>query len=110
MPERILRAQPKGSRLIVYGALSDAPVQIGIATLIFERKSVEGLYLTDWVRDRNLLSQLRVTSQVQKLLAGDLKTEIQARYPLEHVSQALQSYAAHMTAGKVLLMASPASQ
>lgn len=108
MAERILRAQPKGSRLIVYGLLSDAPVQIGVAPLIFERKSVEGLYLSDWMRDRNLLRQIRVATQVQKLLASDLKTEIQAHYPLEHVSRALQNYAAHMTAGKVLLMASPA--
>ena len=108
MSDRILRAQPKGSRLIVYGLLSHAPVQIGAAPLIFERKSVEGLYLSDWMRDRNLLRQLRVASQVQKLLASDLKTEIQAHYPLEHVSRALQNYAAHMTAGKVLLTASPA--
>jgi len=107
MSERILRAQPKGSRLIVYGLLSNAPVQIDVASLIFERKSVEGLYLSDWMRDRNVLRQLRVTGQVQKLLASDLKTEVQARYPLEHVSQALQTYAARMTAGKVLLTANP---
>jgi len=109
MSERILRAQPKGSRLIVYGLLSHAPVQIAAAPLIFERKSVEGLYLSDWMRDRNLLRQLRVASQVQKLLASDLRTEIQAHYPLEHVSRAVQHYAAHMTAGKVLLTAVPAT-
>jgi NADPH:quinone reductase len=108
MSERILRAQPKGSRLIVYGELSHAPVQIEATPLIFERKSVEGLYLSDWMRGRNLLSQVRVAAQVQKLLASDLKTEIQARYPLKDVSRALEHYAARMTAGKVLLTASPA--
>ena len=105
LSDRILRAQPNGSRLIVYGDLSHAPAQIPAVPLIFERKSVEGLYLSDWMRDRNLLRQLRVADQVQKLLAGDLKTEIHARYPLQRVSEALEEYAAHMTAGKVLLMA-----
>jgi len=109
MSERILQAQPKGSRLIVYGLLSHAPVQIEAAPLIFERKSVEGLYLTDWMRDRNLLGQIRVAHQVQKLLGSDLKTEIQARYPLEYVAQALQNYEANMTSGKVLLTTSDLS-
>ena len=103
MSGRILRAQPKGSRLIVYGLLSHAPVQVDVDPLIFERKSVEGLYLTDWMRDRNMVRQLRVAGQVQHLLGSDLQTQIQARYPLEHVAKALQHYERHMTAGKVLL-------
>ncbi len=109
MSDRVLRAQPAGSRLIVYGLLSNAPVQIDVAALIFERKSVAGLHLSDWLRGRNVLRRLRVAGRVQRLLAGDLKTEIRARYPLEQLSRALENYAAQMTAGKVLLMASPAS-
>jgi len=107
MSDQVLRAQPKGSRLIVYGLLSHAPIQIDPAPLIFDGKAVEGLYLTEWMRDRNLLRQLRVASQVQRLLATDLKTEIQAHYPLEHITTALRHYAANMTAGKVLLTVSP---
>ena len=109
MSERIVRAQPAGSRLIVYGMLSDAPIQIGAASLIFERKSVEGLYLTDWMRDRNLFGQMRVANRVQRLLSSDLRSDIQARYPLQHVSRALEDYGAHMTSGKVLLTMSEGS-
>ncbi len=109
MSGRILRAQPKGSRLIVYGSLSNAPLQVDVDALIFERKSVEGMYLTDWMRDRNMLRQLRVAGQVQHLLASDLETEIQARYPFAQVARALQHYETHMTAGKVLLTAGQAA-
>ena len=76
MSARVLRAQPRGSRLLVYGALSLEASQIDPASLIFEGKRVEGFWLTAWLRQRNMLSQLRVTRHVQQMLAGDLKTEI----------------------------------
>ena len=101
---RVLRAQPKGSRLVVYGALSDAPAQISPASLIFEEKQVEGLWLSAWMGNRNILSQLRVGRKVQRLLATDLKTEIQGRISLEEVKYGIDQYAANMTAGKVLVM------
>jgi NADPH:quinone reductase-like Zn-dependent oxidoreductase len=104
MSGRVLRAQPTGSRLLVYGELSQAPAQIPPASLIFESKRVEGFWLSTWMRRRNPLSQLRVARQVQRLLESDLRTEIQARVPLEEAARALGSYAANMTAGKILLM------
>ncbi|MGB6441664.1 MAG: zinc-binding dehydrogenase [Methyloceanibacter sp.] len=39
---RVLRAQPQGSRLLVYGALSLQASQADPASLIFERKRLEG--------------------------------------------------------------------
>jgi NADPH:quinone reductase len=101
---RVLRAQPQGSRMLVYGALSLKAVEIDPGSLIFEGKHVEGFWLSAWMRGRNLLSQLRVARQVQQLLAGDLKTEIRARLPLEQAAVGLSQYAAEMTAGKVLLV------
>ena len=105
MSERMVRAQPKGSRVIVYGRLSQAPMQLEAGPLIFENKSVAGLYLSDWMRERHLLRQLLIAGQVQRLLASDLKTDIRARYPMKDVSRALADYTARMTAGKVLLTA-----
>jgi NADPH2:quinone reductase len=104
MSARVLRAQPRGSRLLVYGALSLEASQIDPASLIFEGKRVEGFWLTAWLRQRNMLSQLRVTRQVQRLLAGDLKTEIQARLPLKEAARDLEQYASNMTGGKILLL------
>jgi NADPH:quinone reductase-like Zn-dependent oxidoreductase len=100
----VLSAQPKGSRLLVYGGLSLAPCQIDPRSLIFETKRVQGFWLTGWMRQRNLLSQVRVAREVQKLLAGELKTEFQARLPLEDAARALRQYASNMTAGKILLV------
>jgi NADPH:quinone reductase-like Zn-dependent oxidoreductase len=101
---RVLQAQPKGSRFMVYGGLSLSPCQIDPRLLIFEGKRVEGFWLTGWMRQRNLVSQVLVARAVQKLLAGELKTEFQARFPLEQAAQALRQYATNMTAGKILLV------
>jgi NADPH2:quinone reductase len=100
----VLRAQPPGSRLLVYGALSLQASQADPASLIFEGKRLEGFWLTAWLRSRNLLAQLLLARQIQNLLRSDLKTEFQAKLPLQEAPRALQQYAANMTAGKVLLM------
>jgi len=104
MSATVLRAQPRGSRLLVYGALSAAASQADPASLIFENKRLEGFHLTAWLSRKNMLSQLRVTRQIQELLGSDLKTEIQARIPLEEAGRALEGYTTHMTAGKILLV------
>jgi NADPH2:quinone reductase len=107
MSGRVLRAQPDGSRMLVYGGLSMQGVKLDPDLLVFERKHVEGFWLSAWLRGKNLLSQLRTANQVQELLGGDLRTEIRARLPLEKAAEGLAQYAANMTAGKVLLVANP---
>jgi len=104
MSGRVLRAQPDGSELIVYGALSLEANQIEPVSLISESKHVRGFWLSEWLRHRSVLGQLKLGRQVQSLLADDLKTEVHARLPLEKVAIALEEYAANMTSGKVLLV------
>jgi NADPH:quinone reductase-like Zn-dependent oxidoreductase len=102
---KVLRAQPPGAHLLVYGALSLTPCQADPASLIFENKRIEGFWLTGWLGGKSLLGQLRVARQVQNLLSSDLKTEFQARIPLNDAPRGLRQYATNMTAGKVLLLA-----
>jgi NADPH2:quinone reductase len=104
MSGRVLRAQPEGSELIVYGALSLEANQIDPASLIFEGKRVKGFWLSEWLRHRTVLGQLKIGRHVQSLLAADLKTEVRARLPLEKVAAALEEYAGNMTSGKILLV------
>ncbi len=104
MTGRILRAMPSGGRVLVYGALSLQACQIDPSSLIFEDKHVEGFWLSAWLRQKNLLGQLRLAREVQRLLAGELKTEVQARLPLEQVAQGLDLYTRNMTGGKILLL------
>ncbi|MBV8051143.1 MAG: zinc-binding dehydrogenase, partial [Acidobacteriaceae bacterium] len=56
---RVLRAQPNGARLLVYGALSLTPCQVDPASLIFDSKRIEGFWLTSWLKKKSLMGQLR---------------------------------------------------
>jgi NADPH:quinone reductase-like Zn-dependent oxidoreductase len=100
---RVLRAQPKGSRMFVYGGLSMKSVVIDPASVIFEGKVVAGFWLTAWLARKNFVEKLRLAKEIQKLLGTDLRTEVQARVSLKDATQALRQYMEHMSAGKVLL-------
>jgi NADPH2:quinone reductase len=104
MTGRILRAMPKGGRAIVYGALSQAGCLIDPRSLIFESKRVEGFWLSEWLQSQNALRRMLVAGKVQKLLAGELKTEVRERLPLARAAEGLQQYQRDMTGGKIILV------
>lgn len=104
MTARLLKAMPPRSRVLVYGALSLEPCRVEPASLIFEGKKVEGFWLSEWLRQHSVLSQLRLARRVQKLLATELKSDVQARLPLSKAAEALKQYATNMSGGKVLLV------
>jgi NADPH:quinone reductase-like Zn-dependent oxidoreductase len=106
---RAMRAQPRRSRMLVYGALSLEPSQTDPGSLIFDEKRLEGFWLSGWLRGKNLWQQLKISGKVQGLLGGDLRSEVQARWPLTEAARALQQYSDHMTAGKVLILPGAAS-
>jgi len=104
MTARALAAMPRGSRAIVYGSLSGAPCTVPPAELMYERKAVEGFWLSHWVGDRGLLGLAKMALTAQKLAATEFVTEVRARVGLEGVAAAIEAYKHDMTAGKVLLI------
>jgi len=104
MTGRVLAAMPPGSRAIVYGSLSGAPCTVPPAQLVYERKAVEGFWLSDWVSRRGLLGLGKMALTAQRLAASDFATEIRARVPLQRAAEAIEAYRQEMTAGKVLLI------
>jgi len=107
MTNRLVRAMALGGRVVIYGALDKAPCQVDPGMMIFAGKGVEGFWLKDWLRKKSLVAQFLAMRNVQKLLGSDLKTEVQARVPLEEVAKALEQYITQMTRGKVLLVPRP---
>lgn len=101
---RVLRAQPKGSRMFVYGGLSLKSCEIEPGSLIFEGKVVAGFWVSAWLARKSLLEKLRIAKQVQALLTTDLKSEVQAQLPLQEAAKAIEQYMQHMSAGKVLIV------
>jgi NADPH:quinone reductase-like Zn-dependent oxidoreductase len=104
MTDRLLRAMPRRAQVTVYGALSNAACQVNPGRLIFKKQRVTGFWLSDWSPRFGLPGLLYVGWQVRKLLGSELKTDIQARLPLEEAARGLEMYRRGMTAGKVLFV------
>lgn len=104
MAGTVLRAMPAHSRLLVYGGLSGQSCKVELETLLVGRKRLEGFWLPNWAQERNLFNQLRIAYKVQKLLRSVLKTDIRGHVPLERAAEAIQSYSAKMSEGKILLL------
>jgi NADPH:quinone reductase-like Zn-dependent oxidoreductase len=106
MTGQLLEAMPEGAVVFVYGALSeDACSGLNPISLIFQNKRVEGFFLGQWIRQQGLLTVIRQSNRVQKLITGgQLQTTIQGRVGLDEAVEALLDYKDNMTAGKILIM------
>ena len=105
MTGKILAAMPVKSKAFVYGALAEKPCG-GIAplSLIFERKTVEGFWLTDWIQKSGFWNTLKATNYIQKMIeAGSFGTKIRRTVGFEGWKEALHEYKNEMSAGKVIL-------
>lgn len=100
----LARALPAGARIVVYGALSEAACQLHPGDLIFRGVSVEGLWLSRWLRAQSPIKRLLLARRVQRLLGDDLATAVRERVRLRHGKDAILRYAAAMSGGKVLLI------
>jgi NADPH2:quinone reductase len=104
MCERLLNALPRGSRVILYGNLSEQPCTVWDWHFSGEGKSLEGFFLADWFESRKLPTILRRLRQVRRLLSSELSSDIRARLPLADVPHRLHEYAGATSGGKVIVV------
>jgi len=104
----VVRSLAAGGRVLVYGLLSGEPISVDPRTLIVGAKSVEGFWLSEWVRGKSALVMLRLFRQIGQLLsAGALTSPVAATFPLQQIRSAVERAEAPGRNGKVLLRISP---
>ncbi|EMY77035.1 oxidoreductase, zinc-binding dehydrogenase family protein [Leptospira weilii serovar Ranarum str. ICFT] len=106
LTSKVLLAMPYGSRVIVYGALSEKEIPLHAGMMIFQDKKLEGFWLSTWVPQQTPYKIWKISKELRSLAKKELKTDIAARFPLEKASEAIDNYAANMTKGKVLIQTS----
>jgi NADPH:quinone reductase-like Zn-dependent oxidoreductase len=104
LTRRLLSAMPPGSTVMVHGGLAKQPSQADIGDLVFGGKTVAGFWLTRWLPQKNPLQSLRLWRKVQRLIGGELSSEIRDTFPLESIGDAVSSYETAMSSGKVLII------
>lgn len=92
------------ARMLVYGTLSQQPLEIDPRLMIAGHRVVEGFWLGHWMRQRSIPAALRLFTEIARLMrAGILATEVGSRFPLEKIKDAAQQAEVVGRQGKVLL-------
>jgi NADPH2:quinone reductase len=100
----VFRSLGANGRLLVYGSLSNEPVQIETRLMIAGKRVVEGFWLGHWMRERSIPSALKLFHDIANLIRAEvLATEIGATFPLDAISDAVREAERVGRHGKVLL-------
>jgi len=99
----VLSAMPNGSKIYVYGGLSEDRPVISTRDLIFKKKSVEGFWLKDYAASKYSLGLLQWSMTVARYLDTDFASKVQSKKPLGDIHDAILAYSKNMGAGKVII-------
>lgn len=98
-------ALPKNSKVVIYGNLTGAEnIKINPRGLIDSNIKIEGFFLGSRSQENGILKNMKNLIEVRRLMSSDLKINIQGKYPLDRVQEAVDTYLSNMSAGKVLLV------
>lgn len=100
----LVNSMCENSVVYVYGSLSMKALEgISPAAIIFSNKRVEGLWLSKWIKGKNILTLWNLSNKVVGLLPTVLRTDVSREFPIEEIESALEFYKKNMSAGKVIL-------
>lgn len=99
---RILHALCDTGRVRIYGNLSLENCKINPSDVLFHQKTVDGFWMSDWIKSKNLLQLFLAFNNIQKFIPQELSSDIRAKYGLQDFARAIQDYEGNMTGGKVL--------
>ncbi len=101
---KMLNVMPSGAKLVTYGALSGETIAgIDPMGIIFQRKSVMGFNLNEWLAGMSREKFNEITNSIQDMvIAGEITTMVQGTFQLDQVVQGLRAYIKSMSEGKII--------
>lgn len=105
---RLAQSLNAGGTIISYGALSGQPVTVSPALTIFNDIRIRGFWLSKWFQTASMEQKQAAFAQVIPLIAsGVLKADIDSRYSVSEIKQAVTRAAERGRSGKVLIVPHP---
>lgn len=90
--------------VVAYGLLSGQPNEMDARDVVFRDVRLQGFWLFDWYRTATLEKMRDLHGFLEtKLAEGLLQTDVEARYPLEQIKEAVAHAARGGRNGKILL-------
>lgn len=99
----ILTLMPYGSTLLSYGALSEENIPVNAGVLIFQKKKIQGFWLTEWIQEIGISGFHTQAKKVQKQMKTIFRSNVSQSFPIESGLEALEFYQKNMSKGKVFL-------
>ena len=100
---KVLKNMPNGSTAYVYGSLENDNFLVNPGDIIFKRKKIKGFWLSLWVKNKGLIGKAMMIYNLKSMLRNTLRTEVQKKFQLEQINEAIEHYQKNMSLGKVIL-------
>lgn len=104
MTQQLADAAPYGSTILLYSRMSHQSSVLDSRTALVKNLHLQGWFLPNWLREKNIFQVLLLSRRVQGLLGTDLHSHIHQRVPLSAAQSAVEAYVGDMTAGKTLFV------
>lgn len=101
----LAEAVADGGTVVVYGLLSGEDSRVPARDLVFRDVRVRGFWLARWYREASAEDMRRLHAFLaERLASGAIHADVEARYPLSRVREAVAHAARGGRAGKILLL------
>lgn len=105
---RLAQSLTYGGTLVSYGALSGKPGSINPAAIIFNDVRIRGFWLSKWFEVADLKDKQAAFGSIIPLIAsGALKANVDSRFSVNEIKQAVTRAAQRGRNGKVLIVPNP---
>ena len=105
---RLAQSLGHGGTLVSYGLLSGKPALFNPAITIFKDIRVRGFWLSEWYKNSDMETKQAALGQIVPLIAnGALQANIDSRFTVSEIKQAVARAAQGGRNGKVLIVPNP---
>jgi len=102
---RLAQSLGNGGTMVSYGVLSGKPVTLNPAMIIFKDIRIRGFWLSEWFETAQMKEKQAAFGQIIPLIAsGALKANVDSRFSVSEIKQAVTRAAQRGRNGKVLIV------
>ncbi|TDG14673.1 alcohol dehydrogenase [Seongchinamella unica] len=105
---RLAKSLGHGGTLVAYGVLSGKPATLNTAITIFNDIRIRGFWLSKWFETAGMKEKQAAFGEIIPLIAsGALKADVDSRFTVDEIKQAVSRAAQRGRNGKVLIVPNP---
>ncbi len=102
--EAAMKCVAQGGKMLIFGLLSQKNPRLDIGLMIFKEITIQGFWLTEWMRKVDAQTRTQTAQNVIGWLAsGEVELPVEATYGLDEIAKAVEHADAPGRWGKILV-------